>query len=66
MTACHNGVPVEDIELELFKFVSHFINEYDLGENIITDVLPMVTMYPLLYVIDIPLIDIMFSISFEP
>jgi hypothetical protein len=39
MTACHNGVPVEDIELELFKFVSHFINEYDLGENIITDLL---------------------------
>ena len=39
MTVCHNGVPVEDIELELFKFVSHFINEYDLGENIITDLL---------------------------
>ena len=39
MTACHNGVPVEDIELELFKFVAHFINEYDLPENIITDLL---------------------------
>ena len=39
MTVCHNGVPVEDIELELFKFVTHFINEYDLPENIITDLL---------------------------
>jgi hypothetical protein len=37
MTVCHNGVPVEDIELELFKFVAHFINEYDLPENVIND-----------------------------
>ena len=39
MTVCHYGVPVEDIELDLFKFVAHFINEYDLPENIITDLL---------------------------
>ena len=39
MTVCHNGVPVEDIELELFSFVAHFINEYDLPEEIITDLL---------------------------
>jgi hypothetical protein len=39
MTVCHNGVPVEDIELELFKFVVVFINEYDLPENVINDLL---------------------------
>ena len=39
MTVCHNGVPVEDIELDLFKFVAVFINECDLPENIITDLL---------------------------
>jgi hypothetical protein len=36
------------------------------GKSGSSDVLPMVTIYPLLYAIDIPLIDIMFSISFEP
>jgi hypothetical protein len=35
------------------------------GKSGSSDVLPMVTIYPLLYAIDIPLIDIMFSISFE-
>ena len=44
MTVCHNGVPVEDIELDLFKFVAHFINEYDLPENIITDLLETIEL----------------------
>jgi hypothetical protein len=39
MTVFHNGVPVEDIELELFKFVAVFINKYDLQEHIFTDLL---------------------------
>ena len=44
MTVCHYGVPVEDIELDLFKFVAHFINENDLPENIITDLLETIEL----------------------
>jgi hypothetical protein len=40
--------PVQSInvllELELFKFVAHFINEYDLPENIINDLLGTVEL----------------------
>jgi hypothetical protein len=44
MTVFHNGIPVEDIELDLFKFVVVFINEYDLPENIINDLLGTINL----------------------